>query len=132
MQRLEVSCAVRRVYIYIYVVRRQRVKYGYKNEWNIYWQVGLYNFVVITPWRWHLCAETCSSLRISYVLYLEEHFLDNVDCNHNHGIIDIKYDKSSQWKMYLFYFLLFRRFCVRICLGLHHLLHVLCSSLLTF
>jgi len=24
--------------------------------------VGLYIFVVITPWRWHLGAETCRSL----------------------------------------------------------------------
>ena len=27
MQRLEVSCAVRRIYIYIYVVRRRRVNF---------------------------------------------------------------------------------------------------------
>jgi hypothetical protein len=40
----------------------KRFNYGHKNEQNWYGQVSLHIFVVITPWRWHLGAETCSSL----------------------------------------------------------------------
>jgi len=35
--------------------------YVYKDEQNIYWQVGLYTFVVITTWWWNLHFETCRS-----------------------------------------------------------------------
>ena len=50
--------------------------YVYKSKQNIFWQVGLYTFVVTTPWGWHLCAETCRNLCMSCMLYCEVHLLD--------------------------------------------------------
>jgi len=47
--------------------------HGQKNI-KIYSRVGLYKFVVITPWRWHLCAEICRSLCTPCVLYHQMHF----------------------------------------------------------
>jgi len=50
--------------------------YVYKNEQNMYWQVGLYTFLVIPPWEWHLGVETYRSLCISCVLHHRGHLLD--------------------------------------------------------
>jgi len=36
-----------------------------KEQQNIYWHVGLYTFVTMTPWRWHLDVETCGSRGMS-------------------------------------------------------------------
>jgi hypothetical protein len=36
----------------------ERLKYVYKNGQNIYFQLGLYTFVVLTPWGCHIGAKT--------------------------------------------------------------------------
>jgi hypothetical protein len=40
---------------------------------NMYWHVGLYIFVITTPWGWHIDAETCSSLcTVCYIWCITE------------------------------------------------------------
>ena len=39
---------------------------------------GLCTFFVIIPWRWHLVAETCSSLSMWCILRHEFHLLDTI------------------------------------------------------
>jgi len=41
--------------------------------------VGLYIFVILTPWRWHLGAETCRSWYMSYMVYHRVHILDDTE-----------------------------------------------------
>ena len=48
------------------------------NTQNIYWQVGLYTFALVTPRGWYLGAETCRSLCTSCVLHHEVHLLGNM------------------------------------------------------
>jgi len=44
---------------------------------STHWQVGLYTFVVIIPWRRNPVAETCRSSNMSRVLQHAVHLLDN-------------------------------------------------------
>ena len=53
---------------------------------------GLYTFVVITRWWWHLGAETCRGLCMSCVLYHNVHLLGKyTDCKNIHGMNNIQF-----------------------------------------